>query len=191
MEKTFDRSDMDAMVDSFLSDPEVLHNLYGGSIGSCELKEDINKYVPMVQYFVEKYIQGKKVPPPPSEQQTGGGRRKPASTPSWDGRIDSVCDIEENMWSPWLGVKGKVDFTVKVTEKNGKSMKMPLELKTGRSSFSAEHKGQVTLYTMMMNRTVKREPGSTDPAGLLLYLKDASMQSVSAGIGEKQGINSL
>jgi len=43
---------------------------------------------------------------------------------------------------------------------------MPLELKTGRSSFSSEHKGQVTLYTMMMSQL-----GSKVDSGLLLYLR--------------------
>jgi RecB family exonuclease len=43
---------------------------------------------------------------------------------------------------------------------------MPLELKTGRASFSAEHKGQVILYTMMMS-----ELGNNVDSGLLLYLR--------------------
>ncbi len=72
---------------------------------------------------------------------------------------------------------------------------MPLELKTGRASGSAEHKGQVAvfppyffrivliiiinsvsqliLYSMMMS---ERRP---DPeAGLLLYLRNSSVQEV-------------
>ena len=71
---------------------------------------------------------------------------------------------------------------------------MPLELKTGRASGSAEHKGQVTvfppyffrivliiitsvsqliLYSMMMS---ERRP---DPeSGLLLYLRNSSVQEV-------------
>lgn len=43
---------------------------------------------------------------------------------------------------------------------------MPLELKTGRASFSAEHRGQVILYTMMMT-----ELGQSVDSGLLLYLR--------------------
>lgn len=65
---------------------------------------------------------------------------------------------------------------------------MPLELKTGRSSFSAEHKGQVTLYTMMMNQSSSRDTTSANPGGLLLYLRDGAMQNVPAGIQEKQGL---
>lgn len=70
---------------------------------------------------------------------------------------------------------------------------MPLELKTGRSSFSSEHKGQVTLYSMMMNQTnagIKNVRDSS-PGGLLLYLKDGAIQHVPAGHNEKQGLVQL
>lgn len=43
---------------------------------------------------------------------------------------------------------------------------MPLEIKTGRASFSSEHRGQVTIYKMMMS-----EVGESVDTGLLLYLK--------------------
>lgn len=43
---------------------------------------------------------------------------------------------------------------------------MPLELKTGRASFSSEHKGQLIIYQMMMSET-----GYNVTSGLLLYLR--------------------
>lgn len=43
---------------------------------------------------------------------------------------------------------------------------MPLEVKTGRSSFSSEHRGQVSIYQMMMTET-----GRNVKSGLLLYLR--------------------
>jgi DNA replication ATP-dependent helicase Dna2 len=59
---------------------------------------------------------------------------------------------------------------------------VPLELKTGKSSFSVEHKGQVTLYSMMMS---DRRP---DPEmGILLYLKDGAMQKIPAKEQNKKG----
>lgn len=72
-------------------------------------------------------------------------------------------------------------------------VKMPLELKTGRSSFSAEHKGQVTLYSMMMNQQngIKKVTDPNNPGGLLLYLKDGAIQHVPAGHNEKQGLVQL
>ncbi|XP_042242042.1 DNA replication ATP-dependent helicase/nuclease DNA2-like, partial [Homarus americanus] len=63
---------------------------------------------------------------------------------------------------------------------------MPLELKTGKSSFSAEHRGQVTLYSMM-SADRRQDPR----AGLLLYLKDGAMEEVPAGDNEKRGLIQL
>ena len=61
-----------------------------------------------------------------------------------------------------------------------------MELKTGRASGSAEHRGQVILYSMMMS---ERRP---DPsAGLLLYLRNSSLQEVKAGIHEMRGLVQL
>lgn len=70
----------------------------------------------MVQYFVSKYIHGKNVSPPEAEtnSEAKSGRKPPRPQPNWSGSIDSICDIEENIWSPWLGIKGRVDLTVKV-----------------------------------------------------------------------------
>ncbi len=67
---------------------------------------------------------------------------------------------------------------------------MPLELKTGRSTFSAEHKGQVTLYSMMMNQ-IKGNIAADNPGGLLLYLRDGAIQQIPAGPNEQQGLIQL
>ena len=74
-------------------------------------------------------------------------------------------EIEENIWLPELGLKGKIDVTVEVNV-NKKRKIMPLEVKTGRSSFSAEHRGQIILYSLMLNTM-----GTKVDSGLLLYIK--------------------
>lgn len=63
------------------------------------------------------------------------------------------------------------------------TVRMPLELKTGRSTFSAEHKGQVTLYSMMMNQSKNGRPNAAaNPGGLLLYLRDGAIQQVLSSL---------
>ena len=42
-----------------------------------------------------------------------------------------------------FGMKGKIDVTVDCQVKKQPANVVPLELKTGRPSYSAEHKGQV------------------------------------------------
>lgn len=60
---------------------------------------------------------------------------------------------------------------------------MPLEIKTGRASFSLEHKGQLILYQMMM-----QDLGKQVNSGLLLYIRDGLMSEVGATRAEKRGL---
>jgi len=61
-----------------------------------------------------------------------------------------VEDIEENVWSPRYGLKGKIDVTgsflikEKATSSQSRSV-LPLEIKTGKDSNSMEHHIQVSL----------------------------------------------
>lgn len=93
------------------------------------------------------------------------GVTQPVTDKNFEGQVDTIRDIEENIWLPKLGLKGKIDVSVEV-KINSKRKIMPLELKTGKTSFSPEHKGQVILYTMMMSMI-----GQQVDSGLLLYLK--------------------
>lgn len=117
--KCYDISSLKEIADSLLSDSATLHDLYAANIPMVTLKENVLEFLPMVQYFIEKYLDGKNPPLPNAKvltsRQQGNNRHKYSdASQAWEGRIDSICDIEENMWSPWLGVKGKVDFTLKV-----------------------------------------------------------------------------
>ena len=98
------------------------------------------------QYFVKRFVLGASVAQP--AVSTPDKARKGTERPQWRGRVEEVQDIEENIWSPRLGVKGKIDLTVRVSlpgkDKQGRTGKVvPLEIKTGRPTFSAEHSGQV------------------------------------------------
>ncbi len=65
--------------------------------------------------------------------------------------VSELADIEENMWSPRFGLKGKIDVTAQVRiqrQRNGshrmlEERTVPLELKTGKESNSIEHRSQV------------------------------------------------
>lgn len=67
------------------------------------------------------------------------------------------------MWSPNLGLKGKVDVTVHLHGRTSKSV-TPFELKTGKASL--EHRAQIILYVVMMKH-IKCDVNS----GLLYYLQ--------------------
>lgn len=74
--------------------------------------------------------------------------------------ISSVHDIEEDVWSPRLGLKGKIDASVQSVlaeppnpaSPRGREdhLVMPFEIKTGRSTSVMQHRAQTMLYTQMM-----------------------------------------
>lgn len=118
--KFYDTPSLNKIADALLSDPSTIHDLYGANILKCELKESISGYIPMVKTFIDKYVVAKNpyLPHETDKKKIASKNGKYGNPPTfWDGHIDTVCDVEENMWSPWLGIKGKVDFTVKVVHK--------------------------------------------------------------------------
>ena len=44
----------------------------------------------------------------------GKSSRPPPPASIWPGKVECVQDIEENIWSPRLGMKGKIDLTVDI-----------------------------------------------------------------------------
>lgn len=61
---------------------------------------------------------------------------------------------------------------------------MPLELKTGRASFSPEHTGQLILYQMMMSEIESKRIDS----GLLLYLREGVMREIKGSHNEQRDL---
>ncbi|XP_046738978.1 DNA replication ATP-dependent helicase/nuclease DNA2 [Diprion similis] len=137
----------------------------GMSMETCE--KEMLPFVPKIFHFLERYVKVEK---------------SKHADDNFNGKINVIRDIEENLWVPQLGVKGKVDVTVEVNV-DLKPRIMPLELKTGRASFSLEHRGQVILYTMMMAVT-----GQHVEAGLLLYLRENIMREIKVGHAEQRDL---
>ncbi|MGH0117381.1 UNVERIFIED_CONTAM: hypothetical protein FKN15_033476 [Acipenser sinensis] len=103
--------------------------------------------------------------------------------------VTEFLDIEENIWSPRFGLKGKMDLTagVKIHRRTrNRQLVMPLELKTGKESNSIEHRSQVILYTLMSQER------RTDPeAGFLVYLKTGHMYPVPGNHMDRRGRKSF
>ncbi|KAF4610251.1 hypothetical protein D9613_010517 [Agrocybe pediades] len=98
--------------------------------------------------------------------------------------ITRVLDVEEDIWSPRLGLKGKIDVTVEGliqevedSPESGSSTALipspyPLELKTGRAAYSSlEHRAQTMLYTLLLSEryissaSAFAPSSSSDPSG--------------------------
>ncbi|CAG2246333.1 DNA2 [Mytilus edulis] len=135
---------------------------YKSNTTEGEVLEEIKKYIPQMKKWLDQYT----------------NFASACSQKKEDLNITKVTDIEENIWCPRYGVKGKIDLTVEIQIKNKERYEkciVPLELKTGRPSFSMEHKGQVTLYSIMSS---DRRPDSGQ--GLLLYLRDLVQKVIPA-----------
>lgn len=63
---------------------------------------------------------------------------------------------------------------------------VPVELKSGRTTFSAEHEGQVMLYSLL-----NKEKRKASDFGLLLYLKDMKMKFIKVSDNSIRGLIQL
>ncbi|XP_063368621.1 DNA replication ATP-dependent helicase/nuclease DNA2 [Cydia amplana] len=158
---------------------ESIQSLYDAGLSEEEASSNIQQYIAPLAEFMQTYMSDK---PPPNMGQKD----------KWCGNITKVLDIEENLCCPQLGLKGKIDATLQVTihERKGRQAAVvPLELKSGRASVSAEHRGQLVLYGMMLALQRAADPASSEQRGLLLYLKErVDLREVSCGYPERRDL---
>ncbi|XP_044154587.1 DNA replication ATP-dependent helicase/nuclease DNA2 [Bufo gargarizans] len=157
--------------------PKYLKEMYQLNLNQADVFQEIEEYLPSFQRWTNDYMT------PVSQTKRTLGKSTGSITDTRAVQVSEFLDIEENVWSPRFGLKGKIDVTAKVKiHQKSKSVKiMPLELKTGKESNSIEHRSQVILYTLLSQE--RRE----DPeAGLLLYLKTGNMYNVPANRLDKR-----
>ncbi|KAF5381699.1 hypothetical protein D9615_005608 [Tricholomella constricta] len=107
--------------------------------------------------------------------------------------VSELLDIEEDIWSPTYGIKGKLDATVNaiISDPNPPFSQpiisggpKPLEIKTGRAVAGMEHRAQTMLYTLL----AAERYGVDIPAGLLYYTQSEEVVRVPAGRNEIRGL---
>ncbi|XP_061491165.1 DNA replication ATP-dependent helicase/nuclease DNA2 [Rhineura floridana] len=156
---------------SVVHGPKYLKELYQLNLKQNDIMQEIEEYFPSFIKWAEEFIY---------KQAHVGQHNMQLKWPR-DNEDDSFCtvkvteilDVEENIWCPRFGLKGKIDVTAGVTinrRSRTQSKIMPLELKSGKESNSIEHRSQVVLYSLLcQGRRVDPE------AGFLLYLKTGNM----------------
>ncbi|KAK6458344.1 DNA replication factor Dna2-domain-containing protein [Scheffersomyces xylosifermentans] len=83
--------------------------------------------------------------------------------------VKEALDIEEDIWSPMFGLKGKIDVTLdaRLQSKNGNgNFLIPMEIKTGRPYIT--HNAQTTLYSLLIKDRYDVDIASY----LLVYTKE-------------------
>uniref|UniRef100_A0A672SIU9 DNA replication ATP-dependent helicase/nuclease n=1 Tax=Sinocyclocheilus grahami TaxID=75366 RepID=A0A672SIU9_SINGR len=144
---------------------------YSLKLTQADMKQEVEEYLPSLSEWSKHYLH--------TSPQAGKKQLK------IENMVDATCsvtvtdfeDIEENIWCPRFGLKGKIDVTagVRIHRRGRKPTEriVPLELKTGKESNSIEHRSQVILYTLMSSAR------RCDPeAGFLVYLKTGSLHPV-------------
>ncbi|KAI9068877.1 Dna2-domain-containing protein [Trametes sanguinea] len=110
--------------------------------------------------------------------------------------IPHLYDVEEDIWSPTYGLKGKIDASVEAVvhdvddcstpfakaapQVKKHSSPMPFEIKTGRAVAGMEHRAQTMLYTLLMGERY----GAEVPSGLLYYTQSEEVVRVPAARNE-------
>jgi DNA replication ATP-dependent helicase Dna2 len=104
--------------------------------------------------------------------------------------------VEEDIWSPTYGLKGKLDATVQavIAERTiDKHIKkelllsthiMPFEIKTGRNVAGMEHRAQTMLYTLL----IAERYGVDVPSGLLYYTQSEEVVRVPQSRNELRAL---
>lgn len=105
--------------------------------------------------------------------------------------------MEEDIWSPTYGLKGKLDATVQAViaestiDKNIKKVQpllsthtMPFEIKTGRNVAGMEHRAQTMLYTLL----VAERYGVEVSSGLLYYTQSEEVVRVPQSRNELRAL---
>uniref|UniRef100_A0A8C2ZPC0 DNA replication ATP-dependent helicase/nuclease n=1 Tax=Cyclopterus lumpus TaxID=8103 RepID=A0A8C2ZPC0_CYCLU len=172
--KDFSLETLSKMADQALCRPQYLGDMYSLGVSQEEMKQELHDYLPALEHWAKEYLS--------STTPKGISLKIRCQDSTTVVTVAELADIEENVWSPRFGLKGKIDVTARVqiqkprsgSHRTSEERTVPLELKTGKESNSIEHRSQVILYTLMSSERYHSE------AGLLLYLKTGNLHPVVA-----------
>lgn len=193
--KKSDKDELSKLIMRILEKKQIINQLYDGGLDEEFILKETAVYLHSIEKWLKENLNlnptGKSAP-----ARTLSNLSKNSHASSGKNlQIQDICDIEESIWSPKYGFKGKLDLTVQAdiklsaykslaTKSNVPSnanqvqtFTIPVELKSGRTTFSAEHEGQVMFYSLL-NKEKRQHQSPQDDFGLLLYLKDMNMKFV-------------
>uniref|UniRef100_A0A8C6UWA6 DNA replication ATP-dependent helicase/nuclease n=1 Tax=Neogobius melanostomus TaxID=47308 RepID=A0A8C6UWA6_9GOBI len=177
MAKDFTSQKLSKLGDQALHSPRHMADMYSLGVTQEEMKQELLDYMPSVELWAKDYLSAHS--PKITNLKLNHNWRSQDSAVTFN----ELSDIEDNVWSPRFGLKGKIDLTAQVSIQKPRNTSarmsevktVPLELKTGKESNSIEHRSQVILYTLMGAERYNTE------TGFLLYLKTGNLHPVVAG----------
>eukprot|EP00116_Pleurobrachia_bachei_P000606 sb/3460868/ len=156
---------------SALDSREIIENLCSLGLSKDEMINKLREYLPLITNWGGEMVSGR-----------GKGVSFGQQT-SEHVSVSKILDIEESIWSPRLGCKGKVDATVRIHP----SKLLPLEVKSGAARNpmgSVDHRGQVIIYTMLLEERYKEAV----QGGLLWYVKGQQTVGVASSRAERRAL---
>ncbi|KAI9465655.1 AAA domain-containing protein [Lactarius psammicola] len=161
---------IEARVDSVLS--ASFGDLVRASVPLSTAKDEILRRAVGVETFGRRYIGDN----PKREAVLSDTRAARGETALL--AISSLHDVEEDIWSPTYGLRGKLDASVQAKiDRNQRSLSThpaPFEIKTGRAVAGLEHRAQTMLYSLLMQDRY----GEPVDLGLLYYTQSEEVISV-------------
>ncbi|TRY90563.1 hypothetical protein DNTS_002676 [Danionella cerebrum] len=131
-----------------LQSPNYLGQMYSLNLTQADMRQEVEDYLPSLSEWAKHYLQT-------SSHPSDGALSKQDATSSLT--ITDFVDIEENIWCPRFGLKGKIDVTagVRIQRRGRRAME------------------RVILYTLLSSAR------RCDPeAGFLIYLKTGNLLPV-------------
>ncbi|XP_043912886.1 DNA replication ATP-dependent helicase/nuclease DNA2 [Protopterus annectens] len=173
----FEEANLQKLARKTVQDPKYLKEIYSLKLNPAEVMQEVDDYLPSLLNWARNFLASSPQATSPQLNLTlpsDGNLNKTEKACSVT--VTDFVDIEENIWSPRFGLKGKIDVTASVKihrRPKPQTIVMPLELKTGRETNSIEHRSQLILYVLLsMERRADPE------AGFLIYLKTGNMYPV-------------
>ncbi|KAJ2063529.1 DNA replication endonuclease-helicase Dna2 [Coemansia sp. S146] len=169
LKNKWDDATMNASICSLIKDN--IASLWECQIDETTMHQQIAECVPIYQEWARTYMHHSA-----SLGSTYTTHRSSPLANDSESRVavSKIFDMEENIWSPKYGLKGKVDLTILAQFSNQGALVQPFELKTGRITQNTAHRAQLVLYTLLLSDKYDVDISS----GLLYYPRSGEVVRV-------------
>ncbi|KAJ2895472.1 DNA replication endonuclease-helicase Dna2, partial [Coemansia aciculifera] len=169
MQNKWDDDTMNASIRSLIKDN--IASLWECQIDETTVHQQIVECVPTYQEWAQTYMHHDA-----ALGSTYTTHRSSASGSDSESlvAVSKIMDMEENVWSPKFGLKGKVDLTILAKYSDQGALVQPFELKTGRNTQNTAHRAQLVLYTLLLSDKYDADVSS----GLLYYPRSGEVLRV-------------
>ncbi|KAJ2826894.1 DNA replication endonuclease-helicase Dna2 [Coemansia sp. 'formosensis'] len=169
LQNKWDDTTMNASIRSLIKNN--IASLWECQIDETTMHQQIAECVPIYQEWARTYMHHSA-----TLGSTYTTHRSNSSANDSESRVavSKIFDMEENIWSPKYGLKGKVDLTILAQFSNQGALVQPFELKTGRVTQNTAHRAQLVLYTLLLSDKYDVDINS----GLLYYPRSGEVVRV-------------